>query len=688
MDPVTIVQIVGTVVSLTDVVLKCVTRLSALKARYHDAPIIITSMVGQLHIVRIAQEQLSPLISRNFGHDPRYRQLASQIGNALDSFGPILLALSQHLDQYEDSSADQMTSRRRMGFVRSEKEMTNLSILLDRQVNALNLLLQAIQCQTWAQQSDVISEMESQSILRLAQDCSSSIVGLEDVASFISENTAAISTQFEFDDILRTTLLYQAAERSHLRQAIRAKNPKDPDKASMKSAIGKPSTFGFKQAFQAIRPSIKTVVSGNLSVWQGTRVKIRRDLVLEPSEKNVTAERGSLQTISSRHTDGESGESSLGPAPGTPTQPLLSRADSGSSQLQTAHTGWRRGIRKRSPNAHETGEDRMIKVLLLGASGGGKSTLLNAMKIFTEAQEPRDDESRLRALVWHNALDSVATILRGAEQLGIAEAITKATTGAQELLNPCSDCERDPAWNPGHTVEVARTIVSLRTNTTFQEAVRCKSTYQFHDNGQYYIDNIVRLAEQAVHRSAPTNGDLLRTRVTTTGIHQSVLSYNDTRFCVFDVGGERSERKKWIHAFPGVSAVIFPVDTTGYRRSRREVPDSDRMVDQIAVFESLANSPWFVQTIFIVVFTKIDLLEDYMRGEDVDAFLRDASIVTDSQPRVTAATVYLNYLERHFLRLVKAADARDRIRFVRATLVDVDSYNPAADIFDTLESFA
>lgn len=145
MDPVTILQIVGTVVSLGDVVLRCVTRLSALKAQFHDAPIIITSMIGQLHIVRNAQEQLSPLRSPNFGHDPRYRQLASQVGNALDSFGPILLALSQHLDQFEGPGADQMTGRRRMRFLSSEKEMTNLSVLLDRQVNALNLLLQAIQ---------------------------------------------------------------------------------------------------------------------------------------------------------------------------------------------------------------------------------------------------------------------------------------------------------------------------------------------------------------------------------------------------------------------------------------------------------------------------------------------------------------------------------------------------------------
>lgn len=145
MDPATVFQIVGTVVSLGDVVIKCIAGLSALKAKFHDAPLIVTSMIGQLHMVKIAQEQLSPLNSPRFNRDQRYRQLATQIGNALDSFGPILLALSQQLDQYEGLDTLRMTAQRRLGFVHSERELTNLSILLDRQVNALNLLLQAIQ---------------------------------------------------------------------------------------------------------------------------------------------------------------------------------------------------------------------------------------------------------------------------------------------------------------------------------------------------------------------------------------------------------------------------------------------------------------------------------------------------------------------------------------------------------------
>ena len=41
-----------------------------------------------------------------------------------------------------------------------------------------------------------------------------------------------------------------------------------------------------------------------------------------------------------------------------------------------------------------------------------------------------------------------------------------------------------------------------------------------------------------------------------------VLSFPLLR--MFDVGGQRSERKKWIHCFEGVTAIIFCVALSDY----------------------------------------------------------------------------------------------------------------------------
>ena len=39
---------------------------------------------------------------------------------------------------------------------------------------------------------------------------------------------------------------------------------------------------------------------------------------------------------------------------------------------------------------------------------------------------------------------------------------------------------------------------------------------------------------------------------------------------MFDVGGQRSERKKWIHCFEGVTAIIFIVAMSEYDLSLAE----------------------------------------------------------------------------------------------------------------------
>ena len=47
----------------------------------------------------------------------------------------------------------------------------------------------------------------------------------------------------------------------------------------------------------------------------------------------------------------------------------------------------------------------------------------------------------------------------------------------------------------------------------------------------------------------PTAQDTLRLRAKTTGIIETRFQINDLTFKLFDVGGQRSERRKWIGAF-------------------------------------------------------------------------------------------------------------------------------------------
>nr|CRZ24313.1 Bm2962 [Brugia malayi] len=62
----------------------------------------------------------------------------------------------------------------------------------------------------------------------------------------------------------------------------------------------------------------------------------------------------------------------------------------------------------------------------------------------------------------------------------------------------------------------------------------------------------------------PNEQDILLTRTKTTGIVEVHFTIKNIPFRVFDVGGQRSERKKWIHCFEDVSAVIYVAAISEY----------------------------------------------------------------------------------------------------------------------------
>lgn len=67
---------------------------------------------------------------------------------------------------------------------------------------------------------------------------------------------------------------------------------------------------------------------------------------------------------------------------------------------------------------------------------------------------------------------------------------------------------------------------------------------------------------------------------------------------MFDVGGQRSERKKWIHCFEGVTAIIFCVALSAYDLVLAE---DEEMVRKIPPVSLLAL---YVYLLFILLFAK------------------------------------------------------------------------------------
>lgn len=95
------------------------------------------------------------------------------------------------------------------------------------------------------------------------------------------------------------------------------------------------------------------------------------------------------------------------------------------------------------------------------------------------------------------------------------------------------------------------------------------------DNLEPYMARIFDIAR---FDYLPTVDDILLTRVRTTGIVEEMFVVEDRPFDVVHTGGQRNERKKWIHTFDLVDAVLFVVGLKQYDQMLYEDESTNRMV--------------------------------------------------------------------------------------------------------------
>ena len=79
---------------------------------------------------------------------------------------------------------------------------------------------------------------------------------------------------------------------------------------------------------------------------------------------------------------------------------------------------------------------------------------------------------------------------------------------------------------------------------------------------------------------------------------------------MFDVGGQRDERRKWIQCFNDVTAIIFVTACSSYNMVLREDPTQNRLRESLDLFKSIWNNRW-LRTISVILFlNKQDLLAE------------------------------------------------------------------------------
>uniref|UniRef100_A0A8B9L4G0 Guanine nucleotide-binding protein G(i) subunit alpha-1 n=1 Tax=Astyanax mexicanus TaxID=7994 RepID=A0A8B9L4G0_ASTMX len=245
-------------------------------------------------------------------------------------------------------------------------------------------------------------------------------------------------------------------------------------------------------------------------------------------------------------------------------------------------------------NLRDDGEKaaREVKLLLLGAGESGKSTIVKQMKIIHEAGYSEEECKQYKAVVYSNTIQSIIAIIRAMGRLKIDFSDAAPEQGL--LMEKCPQQK----W---------RLFV---LDGGVQACFSRSREYQLNDSASYYLNDLDRISSAAY---VPTQQDVLRTRVKTTGIVETHFTFKDLHFKMFDVGGQRSERKKWIHCFEGVTAIIFCVSLSDYDLVLAEDEEMNRMHESMKLFDSICNNKWFTETSIILFLNKKDLFEEKIK---------------------------------------------------------------------------
>ncbi|XP_029921456.1 guanine nucleotide-binding protein G(q) subunit alpha-like [Myripristis murdjan] len=244
---------------------------------------------------------------------------------------------------------------------------------------------------------------------------------------------------------------------------------------------------------------------------------------------------------------------------------------------------------------------REFKLLLLGTGESGKSTFIKQMRIIHGSGYSEEDKKGFTRLVYQNIVTAMQAMIHAMSTLQIPYKYEHNKAHARTVSEV--DVEKVSKF----TNPYVDAIKSLWNDPGIQECYNRKREYQLSDSAKYYLNDLDRIADASY---VPTQQDVLRVRVPTTGIIEYPFDLQNVVFRMVDVGGQRSERRKWIHCFEKVTSIMFLVALSEYDQVLVESVNENRMEESKALFRTIITYRWFKDSAVILFLNKIDLLEE------------------------------------------------------------------------------
>ncbi|KAI1789170.1 heterotrimeric G protein alpha subunit 4 [Ganoderma leucocontextum] len=295
---------------------------------------------------------------------------------------------------------------------------------------------------------------------------------------------------------------------------------------------------------------------------------------------------------------------------------------------------------------------KQVKVLLLGSGDSGKSTILKQMRLIHRVPFSSQEIESYRQLIFNNLTHGLKNVIDAMDDMELE--VSPENRDLIPVIEDASDIkDSEPFPVEFHTI-----LKRLWEDPNVQAAYARGNEAALPENLLYYFADLDRLFDPSY---VPNEQDIVHARARTIGITETVFTLRDHDMLMVDVGGQKSERRKWIHCFQDVTSILFLVSLSGYDQCLVEDKDANQMQDAMTIWDSICHSQWFKQTSIILFLNKNDLFEKKVHNSDIKNFFPDY----DSE--AGDAKAGREYFKKRFARLAQKANAKEREIYIHVT---------------------
>mmetsp|Transcript_19614 Transcript_19614/g.75283 ORF Transcript_19614/g.75283 Transcript_19614/m.75283 type:complete len:360 (+) Transcript_19614:56-1135(+) len=275
-----------------------------------------------------------------------------------------------------------------------------------------------------------------------------------------------------------------------------------------------------------------------------------------------------------------------------------------------------------------------ISILFLGTAETGKSTMTRMFRIVSTLSFTEDERMQYRKLIRRAVVSAMQLLLSRAYE-------AEVDIQHQGLANRIMDVEPEEA-DENYTAQLATSIFAVWEDPAVQSMMAVAESQGYSvDWVPYLMEHCERFGREEF---VPEDQDILRTRVVTSGIVETVLQVDGITWKLLDVGGQRVERKKWAYCFEGVTTIIFFVGLSDYDLPLTEDPTVNRLDESLTVFKKTINNIWFEAKPVVLFLNKKDLFEDKIKT--VPLSMWDSSYTGEN-----AYKPAVEYIKKRFLKV-------------------------------------